>query len=156
MVHREELLLSTMRPTSRQVRMTAILAGMLLAAFATTLPLRSLQIAPVEAFIPIVDTTLFLSDVITATLLFAQVSVVRSPGQLVLATGYLSTALIIVPHALTFPGAFTETGLLGAGVNTTIWLYYFWHTGLPVAVIVYTRPLLTLRAPYFKAFVASS
>ena len=74
--------------------MTAVLAGALLLAMPITLPLRSLQIAPVEAFIPIVDTTLFLSDVITATLLFAQVSVVRSPALLVLATGYLFTALI--------------------------------------------------------------
>jgi signal transduction histidine kinase len=116
---------------------TAIVGLLLFAAFIVTLPFRTLQLTPVDAFIPIVDTTLFLSDVITATLLFAQVSVVRSRALLALATGYLFTGLIIVPHALTFPGAFSPGGLLGAGVNSTIWLYYFWHTGLPVAVIAY-------------------
>ncbi|NEW97130.1 MASE4 domain-containing protein [Rhodopseudomonas sp. BR0G17] len=137
MVHREELLLSTMPPTRRQLQVTAMVAVALFTAFIATLPFGSLQITPVPSFIPIVDTTLLLSDLITATLLFAQVSVVRSPALLALASGYLFTGLIIVPHALTFPGAFAETGLLGAGVNTTIWLYYFWHTGLPLAVIAY-------------------
>jgi signal transduction histidine kinase len=28
--------------------------------------------------------------------------------------------------------------LLGAGLSTPTWLYYFWHCGLPVAVIAYT------------------
>ena len=45
--------------------------------------------------------------------------------------------LIVVPHALTFPGAFAPTGLLGAGLQTTAWLYYFWHAGAPLAVIGY-------------------
>ena len=39
-------------------------------------------------------------------------------------------------HALAFPGAFTPVGLLG-GLQTSPWLYVFWHAGLPVAVIAY-------------------
>jgi signal transduction histidine kinase len=46
--------------------------------------------------------------------------------------------LIIIPHALTFPGAFSQTGLLGANLQSTAWLYNFWKIGLPLAVIVYT------------------
>ncbi len=56
---------------------------------------------------------------------------------MVLGSGYLFTALIVIPHALTFPGAFTSTGLLGAGLQSTVWLYIFWHAGSPLAVIVY-------------------
>jgi signal transduction histidine kinase len=56
---------------------------------------------------------------------------------LVLANGFLFTALIVIPHALTFPGAFTPTGLLGAGLQSTAWLYYFWHAGAPLAVVGY-------------------
>jgi signal transduction histidine kinase len=84
-----------------------------------------------------VDTALLLGDVLTATLLYGQAAVLRSRALLTLATGYLFTGLIIIPHGLTFPDAFAPTGLLGAGVSTTIWLYFFWHTGLPIAVIAY-------------------
>jgi hypothetical protein len=133
----ERLLLFTMPTDRRQLQFTVIVSSALFATCIATLPFASTQLAPIPSFIPIVDTTLLLSDLITATLLFAQVSVVRSQALLALATGYLFTGLIIVPHALTFPGAFSPAGLLGAKVNTTIWLYYFWHTGLPIAVIAY-------------------
>src|SRR5262249_10235230 len=59
----------------------------------------------------------------------------RSRAILALAIGYLYTALIVIPHILALPGAFT--GLLAAGPQTSAWLYYFWTAGTPVAVIVY-------------------
>ena len=40
-------------------------------------------------------------------------------------------------HPLHFPGAFAPTGLLGAGLQSTGWLYYFWHIGSASAVLVY-------------------
>ena len=52
-------------------------------------------------------------------LLFDQFFRLRSPGLLVLASGYLFEALIIVSHTLSFPGAFAAAGLLGAGPQTT-------------------------------------
>jgi len=55
----------------------------------------------------------------------------------VLANGFFFTALIVIPHALTFPGAFAPTGLLGAGLQSTVWLYIFWHAGAPLSVIIY-------------------
>lgn len=42
-----------------------------------------------------------------------------------------------MPHALTFPGVFAPTGLLDAGLQSTAWIYVFWHMGLPTAAIVY-------------------
>jgi signal transduction histidine kinase len=77
------------------------------------------------------------TDLITATLLFVHFSISRSRALLVLAGGYLFTALIVIPHALTFPGAFSSTGLLGAGLQTTGWLYTFWHLGFPISVLLY-------------------
>jgi hypothetical protein len=52
--------------------------------------------------------------------------------------GFLYTALIAVAHALVFPGAYAPTGLFGAGLQTTAWLYNFWKAGLPLAVIAYS------------------
>ena len=54
-----------------------------------------------------------------------------------LASGYLFSAAIVIPHALTFPGAFSETGLLGANDQTTAWLYVFWHAGFPIFALCY-------------------
>ena len=59
---------------------------------------------------------LFICALITASLLFVQYAVSGALELLILASGYLFTALIVVPYALTFPGAFAPTGLLGAGV----------------------------------------
>ena len=69
-------------------------------------------------------------DLITAALIFAQFWVVRWTWLLVLASGFLFTALIFVPFALTFPGVFAPSGLLGAGPQTASWLGVCWQTGI--------------------------
>jgi len=60
-----------------------------------------------------------INDLITAILLFGQFGILRSRALLVLASGYLLTAFMAVAHALTFPGLFSPTGLLGAGPQST-------------------------------------
>lgn len=76
----------------------------------------------------------------TAGLLLAQFNVTRSRALLVLGCGYLFTACMIIPHALSFPGLFSEAGLLpGSGPQTAVWLYSFWHAGFPLIVIVFAR-----------------
>ncbi len=69
--------------------------------------------------------------------MYEQFARLRSLALLALASGYLFDALIIVPHALSFPGAFVPGGMLGAGPQTTAWLYVFWHGGFPLFVIAY-------------------
>ena len=76
-------------------------------------------------------------DLITAVLLFSQFNVSRSRALFVLASGYLFTALVVFSHMLTFPGAFSPTGLLTAGRQSSVWLYVFWHGGFPLFVVVY-------------------
>jgi signal transduction histidine kinase/CheY-like chemotaxis protein len=56
---------------------------------------------------------------------------------MVLACGYLFTAVMAAAHALTFPGLFAEAGLLAAGPQTTVWLYMLWHGGFPLFVLGY-------------------
>ena len=91
----------------------------------------------IDAFIPILQTAIIVNDLITASLLFSQFLIVRQRALSVLASGYLFSALMVVPYTLTFPGAFAPDGLLGAGLQSTPWLYFFWHVGLPLAVIAY-------------------
>jgi signal transduction histidine kinase len=84
-----------------------------------------------------VDTVILINDSITATLLLALFTITRLRSLLALAAGFLFTAFLIVPHALTLPGAFAPNGLLGARLQTPAWLNEFWHLGLPSAVIAY-------------------
>jgi signal transduction histidine kinase len=134
---RQQYLLVALAPTRSQERLALVVAGALVAALLVSLPFADQPGPRQTAFIPIVDTILCLNDLVTAALLFAIWSVVGGVAIMALATGYLFTSFIIVPHLLTFPGVFAPTGLLGAGLNTTVWLYIFWHLGLPPAAIVY-------------------
>jgi len=112
-------------------------SALLFVALLARLPVGTRLLPRQDSFIPIVDTILFVCDMITAILLYAQYSVVRSRALLALAMGYLFTAIIIVPHLWTFPGVFTATGAPGAGLQSTAWLYVIWHLGLPSAAIGY-------------------
>jgi signal transduction histidine kinase len=133
----QQLLLATLPPSKAQTRLAIGVVAALFVAFLLTIPFTNVQLPRVDAFIPAFETAIIFNDLVTAALLFAQFSVVRSRALLVLAAGFLYTAFIVIPHALTFPGTFAPTGLLGAGLQTTAWIYYFWHAGAPVAVIAY-------------------
>ena len=130
-------LLANLPPSPRQIWLALGIVVALLAAFIVTAPFATIQLARVDAFIPTVSSALVINDLIVSSLLFSQFVIVRRGAILALAIGYLFTALIIIPYTLTFPGAFAPTGLLGAGVQSAVWLYDVWHAGLPVAVIVY-------------------
>src|SRR5580704_5395782 len=102
----------------------------------------------------VLETAIVIVDLTTSALLFAQFSIVHRSALLVLASGYLFTALIVIPHALTFPGAFSPTGLLGAGSQSSAWLYIWWKVSLPAAVIAYvllkdvdSRTSISQRSP---------
>jgi signal transduction histidine kinase len=134
----QHFLLSNLSPSLAQRRLALAVVLALLAAFATTAgPLSSIQPGRIGAFVPAYATAIFVIDLLTAALLFAQFSILRSRALLVMASGYLYTALIVIPWMLTFPGVFTPTGLLGAGLQTTTWLYTLWHAGFPMFVIAY-------------------
>src|SRR5580692_10790257 len=133
----QQLLLATLPPSKGQTRLAVGVVAALFVAFLLTIPFTNVQLPKVDAFIPSFETAIIFNDLVTASLLFAQFAIMRSRALLVLAIGFLYTALIVIPHALTFPGAFAPAGLLGAGLQTTAWLYYFWHIGSPVAVIGY-------------------
>src|SRR6266849_4327272 len=119
----------------RRLALAAVLASV--AVFLAAAPFAKLPLAQIGAFIPIYESALVINDLITAVLLFGQFGILRSRALLVLASGYLLTAFMAVSHALTFPGLFSPTGLLGAGPQGTAWLYMFGHSGFPLLVIAY-------------------
>jgi signal transduction histidine kinase len=136
-VAHERLGLFDTPPDRREIRLSLAIIGLLFATLCLIFPLRDAQLGEIKAFVPLVDASMLFSELIIATLLYAQATVFRSRALTVLASGYVFAALILVPHALTFPGAFAQNGLLGAGVNTTAWLAIFRRVTFPTAVIFY-------------------
>jgi PAS domain S-box-containing protein len=122
----------------RQQRRLALVAVLFSAAiFLAAVPFAKILLPQVWAFIPVYASVLVVNDLITAVLLLGQFSFLRSASLLILAMGYLFTALVTISHGLTFPGLFRPSGLLGAGPQSTAWLYMFWHAGFPLFVIAY-------------------
>ena len=134
-----ETWLVNLPPTRRQIRIALFVAVALLVGLGATTPFADAPLPRVDAFIPAIEIAVIITDFITATLLFSQYRIYHSPALLALASGYLFTALIIIPHVLTFPGVFSPTGLFGAGLQSTAWLYVFWHAGFPIALLIYAR-----------------
>jgi len=122
-------------PGERRWAAAAVLLSLVI--FLAVVPFATVKLPRLTPFIPCYEATLIINDLITAALLFGQFSIARSRRLLVLASGFLFLALITVSHALTFPGLFSETGLLGAGIQSTAWLYMFWHAGFPIAALYY-------------------
>jgi signal transduction histidine kinase len=124
-------------PDQRQIRLSVAIVCLLCAVMPLIIPVRGTSLPQLGAFVPMVDAIMFMGEAITATLLFAQAAVFRSRALGVLAAGFLLTALLLIPHALTLPGAFAPNGLLDAGVNTTAWIAYSRRWTFPIAVILY-------------------
>jgi signal transduction histidine kinase len=142
----EEPLLYVRRASRNQIAVCLAMAGLLFTAFIMTLPFATIPLPRSNAFVPVVSTVLILGDGVTAALLFSQAAVLRSRALAGLATGYLFSSLMVVSYVLSFPSASAPSGLIGGGVNTTPWLYVFWHCGLPCAVIAYTVLRRSLQA----------
>jgi len=133
----EPQVLANIPPTSGQRRLARAFLLALLVILLGTAPFAEIRLPEIPAFVPTLAAALFVSDCVTAALLFAQFSLLRQWALLVIASGYLFSALIVIAHALAFPGAFTPTGILGSGIQSAVWLYWFWHAGLPLTIIGY-------------------
>jgi len=143
-------------PTPLQSRIALVIAVVLLVGLGVTALFADIPLPRNDAFIPATEVAVIITDFITAVLLFSQCWIYHSRALLVLASGYLFTALIVAPHVLTFPGAFSPTGLLGAGLQSTAWLYLFWHAALPITLLIYaslkdeksTEPVTRFSTPF--------
>jgi len=133
----QRFILSSLSPGPAQKRLAlGIVAGLTVALYLITGPLSDVEFGVVNGFAAVYATAMFVTDSITAILLYAQFSILRSRAILVIASGYLFTTLTVLPYILAFPGVFTPEGLIG-GPQTTAWLYVVWHCGFAIFVIGY-------------------
>lgn len=119
----------------------------LLAVVATAclLPIAARPGPVLPGFVLINQTALVSAYGLSAWVLFAQFRRARSLPLLLIAGGTLYTAAIVMLQLLSFPGVLAEGRVLGAGPETTIWLWTFWHLGPPACALAYA---LTLRSKH--------
>jgi signal transduction histidine kinase len=134
-LNEQQVLLSTLPPSRGQQRLALATVLVLLAAFCATVPFATVPVGYIGEFIPAYATAMFVISSITSALLFVQFSVVQSRALLAVSGGYLFSALITIPWALTFPDLFGATDMAGTtwGVLSRIWRLVF-----PLSVISYT------------------
>jgi signal transduction histidine kinase len=132
-----EYSIRVMEPSRLQKRSALAVVLALLLVFAAMAPFASVQLPRENGFIPTVQAIIFVTELITAVLLYNQFAILREWELLILADGYLFSALILIPHGLSFPGAFAPAGLLGPSIQLTAWLFTFWHFGFCAAVLLY-------------------
>lgn len=128
---------STERPTRSQrtaALTVAVLSGLV---FLLTAPFAKVPLEPHTAFLPLYQSALVVFDLITSVLLFGQYRMLRTRALLFLAAGYAFNAVMATAHALSFPGLFAPAGLIGAGPQTTAWLYFLWHAGFALFILAY-------------------
>src|SRR5215211_5005997 len=129
--------LSDLPPSPGQKRLALVIVlGLITALYLVLGPFGGIQLGVVHSFVAVYTTATFVTDSITAILLYAQFSILRSRAILVIASGYLFTALLIVPYVLAFPGVMAPNGVVG-GLQTSAHLYLLSHCGFPLFVIGY-------------------
>jgi Membrane-associated sensor, integral membrane domain len=121
----------------RKVALGAIITMAVI--FAITLPFANVHLVRIEAFVLATQSVMCAADLLTAALLFSQYSVYPQRALLVLASGYVFSGLFAFLEACAFPGVFARNSLIyfGDELNSTAWLFTFWHTVFPLAGIVY-------------------
>ena len=136
-LERKRIVLIDAPPGRREKIVSTCLVISSVAAFAFMAPAARVPLPQITAFVPAYEAALSISDLLTSVLLFGQFARSGLKSLLVLASAYLFNVFVIVPHALSFPGVFAPNGVIGGGVQTTAWLYSFWHGGFALLVLVY-------------------
>ncbi len=135
----DDLLVLTRALPSRTQKLLAfaVVPGILAVVFIVSRPFAGVQLRAVAAFVPFYVTAIFLNCLITGVLLFAQFSILRTRALLVIANGYLFSALMIIPYTLSFPGVFEPGQSLLGGLQSTPWIYILRHCGFAMFVSVF-------------------
>src|SRR5215470_8023749 len=110
----------------------------LLVLIAIVTPFANVPLRRVDAFTPVTQTVFCIANLLTATFLFAHYWLQPQRALLALASGFLSGGLLAFLQTLAFPNLYGPGVLIGDYLSSAGWLYTFWHTVFPVAVIVYT------------------
>lgn len=145
-----QMLLSGLPAGRRHIWLAGAVALCLAIALIVTVPFARQTLEAAAPLLPAYGAAVLINELITAALLFAMFSVQRSRGLIILAVAYLFSGLLVIPWGLTFPGVFSQTGLLNAGLQSTATIAAFRRIGFPLLLLLYALlrdPAAEVRAP---------
>jgi signal transduction histidine kinase len=122
-------------PTAKRCALAIVITSF--ATFCTIIPFARVPFPRIEPFIPVFDSILALNNLVTAGLLVVGFNRSRLRTVLLLAAGYLFTALMAVAHMLTSRSLLSSGDLVGASAQSGPWLDMLRHAGFPLFVICY-------------------
>jgi signal transduction histidine kinase len=123
-------------PAQERLALAVMLALAVCVAFFAG-PLSSIQLEGIPNFTPALIMPLVMTEALTAMLLYAQFSIIGSVALVVLASGYLFTSITLVAWLLALPGVFSPGGVLGAGLQSGLWIGVTPPLAFPLFVIAY-------------------
>ena len=131
------IVITTMPANARHYKIAFGGFIILMVVIAILMPFATIQLPSVDAFLPVTQTVMCIVDLLTAAFLFAQYSAQPRRALLALAGGFVSSGLFAFLHTLAFPRAYGPGAVIGDNLNSSSWIFLFWHTVFPLAVIVY-------------------
>ena len=130
-------LLVSLPPTKGHIRLALGIIVALLVIFFVMVPFADIQLPQLGTFYLVILTVTMVNDLITSALLFSQFFVVGRTALFALAISYLFTGLLTIPFMLVFPGGFSPTGLLGAGLQSAVLITVSYRLGISLGLIAY-------------------
>jgi len=127
--------IATAPATAGDRRWAAASALAIIALFVVSIPFSRMRIATVPAFVPTVVGAGVVALMLTTVLLYVQYRIERDLKLALLAIAYAFAALTQTLYVLTFPGVFSDTGLLRAGLQTASWFYIASQIGFGLLLI---------------------
>jgi diguanylate cyclase (GGDEF)-like protein len=140
-------------PASRHHRLAAYaVAGLILSVVLAVLPVANVREQNVTAFLPLFAMAVFVTEGLTAYLLWTQFMITRGPFLAALSGAYAYTSVTVAIQLMVFPGVFSPQGLLGAGPQSALWIWAFWHGGSPLLILaaLFVRRRFKAPVPHAK------
>jgi two-component sensor histidine kinase len=126
-------------PANTRQRKVALRAFIFLVVIAAVnVPFSLISLGPAHSFVPVVQALMCAANLLTAVFLLVQYSLYPQRALLALAGGFLCSGLFALLHTLAFPSAHASAVQIGDKLNSPAWLFVFWQTTFPLAVIIYT------------------
>jgi len=120
--------------------------SLVLAALVVT-PVAGIELGASYSLFAMLLAATIMGTAITALLLLVQARSMRSLPTAVLSAGFVYACATMVPYALLYPGMFPGFGAaIGANPGAQGYLWFFWQTGLLVALLAYQWLRLAERA----------
>ncbi len=122
-------------PRQRKVALRVFIFLVVIAV--ANVPFSLIFLGPAHSFVPVVQALMCAANLLTAIFLLVQYSLYPQRALLALASGFVFSGLFALLHTLAFPSDHASAVQIGDKLNSPMWLFAFWQTTFPLAVVTY-------------------